>query len=132
MNPTLDLPSTSVTPAEVARRMDEYRRQAFISRAPAQVVYHGADISCPYPGCSLKIVGIHFQLEMLGDAQQASRWLGQWWNGPGLVGQCPHCGNPVLFGVTSKCMASAEDRSNGTCLPADWADKSKVVYQTDS
>src|SRR5438132_1691619 len=95
-----------VGPSEVARRLDEYRKLGFERRAPAQVVYKPPFVICPWSGCGLAIDGIRFQLELwLGQVQQ-DRLLDAWWNGPGLVGQCPKCGRYVLYGIDLKAMVA--------------------------
>ena len=110
----------AVPPEEVERRIAEYRRVSFERRLPAQVVYSGSAASCPWPGCDLRIAGIRFELETMGNSEQASRWLAAWWNGPGLVGRCPACTRHVLFEVTGKKAVTDLARLDFALLPEDW------------
>lgn len=117
----------AVPPEEVERRIAEYRRIGLQRRIPAQVVYPGAQALCPWPGCGLRIVGIVFQLDQMGDPAQASRWLASWWNGPGLVGRCPGCGQYVLFDVTEKRRVEDPADWGAALLPENWHQTSHLV-----
>jgi hypothetical protein len=118
-----------VPPEEVQRRIAEYRRLGFQRQAPPQVVYWGDNALCPWSGCGLWIAGIKFQLENMGDPSAVSRWLSSWWNGPGLVGRCPKCGNYVLFDVTGKQAVTDLGPLEGAVLPEDWHVKAYVVIK---
>jgi hypothetical protein len=116
-----------VPPEEVKRRLAEYRRVGFQRQAPAHVVYHEEQHGCPWAGCDLRIVGINFRLDALGDAAHQAEWLAAWWNGPGLVGRCPGCGRPVLFALDGK-RAVIDPAPWGTAvLPDDWHTIAHVV-----
>lgn len=128
--PTTEANST-VPPEEVKRRIAEYRRICFERKLPAQVVYHGVNAPCPWPGCGLRILGIRFELELLGDATQVSRWMDAWWNGPGLIGRCPHCRQNVLFDVTSKQAVTGPAPPGAGVLPEDWHEKAHVVVRPE-
>src|ERR1700682_281773 len=99
MNDASNLTVPVVAPKEVERRIEEYRRLGWEHRAPAHVVYHPNDQPCPWPDCVSRIAGINFQLDKMGDQSVHDRLLSAWWQGPGLVGQCPECGRFVLFGL---------------------------------
>src|SRR5947209_4984541 len=104
MNRTADLSYEQVAPEEVERRVEEYRRVSYLRRLPAQVVYPESLWKCPWPGCNFRIAGIHFQLEKMGEAAAKERLLAAWWQGQGLVGKCPSCGQNVLYGLREKRM----------------------------
>src|SRR5689334_22033002 len=116
-----------VPPAEVARRVAEYRRLGFQRQAPAHVVYHEEHLDCPWAGCDFRIAGINFRLELQGDAAAQTRWLAAWWNGPGLVARCPGCGRHVLFGLDGKRAVSDPAPWGDATLPDDWHQKAHVV-----
>jgi hypothetical protein len=127
MNPATAETTPVVPPEEVERRIAEYRRIGFERQIPALVVYPGPKGQCPWPGCDLRIVGIIFQLESMGDPAQVSRWLASWWQGPGLVGQCPGCNQYVVFDVTEKRRAPDPADLKAAMLPEDWHQKAHVV-----
>src|SRR5690349_9522827 len=112
-----------VTPEEVKRRVAEYRRMGFQRQAPAHVVYHEEHHSCPWAGCGLRIVGINFRLDALGDVARQAGWLAAWWNGPGLVGRCPGCGRYVLFTLDDKRAVLDPASWGAAVLPDDWHGK---------
>ena len=89
-------------------------------KAPAHVVYHDSDQPCPWPGCTARIAGINFQLEKMGDKSLCERLLSAWWQGPGLVGQCPGCGRLVLFGLRHKRKVEDAKAYGDFLLPDDW------------
>src|SRR5437588_12744688 len=93
---------SGVSPEEMERRLAEYRAQGFEHRTMPHIVYHDADILCPWPGCGYRIAGIDFQLEKLNDPARYGQLLAAWWQGPGLAGRCPGCGRYVLFGMAGK------------------------------
>src|SRR5438128_269880 len=114
----------TVAAEEVQRRIAEYRRLSFLGHLPAQVVYHDPYVACPWPGCGLRIAGINFQLDRMGDADQVARWLASWWNGPGLVARCPGCKHHVLYDVTCKqAVTNPTEVAPASLLPEDWHEK---------
>jgi hypothetical protein len=119
--------TAAVPPEEVARRIAEYRRISFERQLPAQVVYAPPKDLCPWPGCELRILGIRFQLESMGDPAQVSEWFASWWNGPGLVGRCPGCNRYVVFDVTEKRRATDLTALASSLLPEDWHQKARLV-----
>ncbi len=127
MNQTTTQATSVVPPEEVERRIAEYRRIGFERQIPPQVVYPGLKGLCPWPDCNLRIVGIIFQLETMGDPAQLSRWLNSWWKGPGLVGRCPGCNNYVVFDVTEKRRATDLAAVEPAMLPEDWHQKAHIV-----
>jgi hypothetical protein len=116
-----------VSPEEVELRIAEYRRLSFEGQLPPQVVYPGEASLCPWPDCGLRIAGIRFQLETMGDPTEVLRWTAAWWNGPGLVGRCPRCNRYVLFDVTGKQAVSDRAAFGGAVLPDDWHLNAYVV-----
>jgi len=122
-----DTANTPVPPEEVERRLAEYRRLGFQRQAPAQVVYQGAAVVCPWEGCGLRIDGIHFRLEQMGDRALQARLLDAWWNGPGLVGTCPRCQRLVLFGLLNKQALSGPVPPGAGIMPGDWSQKAHLV-----
>jgi hypothetical protein len=119
--------SAVVSPEEVRRRVAEYRRLGLQRQAPAHVVYQDEQHGCPWVGCDLRIAGVNFRLDTLGDAAHQAGWLAAWWNGPGLVGRCPGCGRHVLFTLDGK-RAVLDPASWGPALlPDDWHEKAHVV-----
>jgi hypothetical protein len=127
MNRTTNEPD--VPPEEVERRIGEYRRIGLERQLPAQVVYHPPEQPCPWPGCGLRIAGIHFQLENVEDEALRKQWLTAWWQGPGLVGCCPGCGRHVLFGLLSKQAVSDPSTMGPAVLPDDWHQKAHIVVR---
>lgn len=123
----IDLPA--VPAEEVNRRIDEYRRLGMTRKAPAQVVYQGSNVSCPWAGCVCKIAGIHFQLEKLTDPELYERLLTAWWQGPGLAGKCPGCGRDVLFSVTGKKAVADPSKLTNERLADDWHEKAHLVMR---
>ncbi len=119
----LDAPS----PAEVARRVNEFRALGFARRAPAQVVYQEAYVLCPWPGCGHRIDGIRFQLEHWCEPALLERLLEAWWKGPGLIGRCPKCSQWVLFGPTEKTAAMELDKWKAVVLPEEWQTNAHIV-----
>ncbi len=118
---------TTVPPEEVARRIAEYREVSFEHKAPAQVVYHPPHHFCPWPGCGYRIAAIAFQLEKMGNEELRARWLEAWWRGPGLVGVCPGCGHPVLFGLLDKQPVADSDLILYPALPDNWYQEAYFV-----
>jgi hypothetical protein len=117
----------AVSDAEKARRMAEYRKLGFERRAPAQVVYQEPHVLCPWPGCGLRIDGIHFQLDRWLDKSQLDTLLAAWWKGPGLVGKCPKCRNLVLFAVEGKSTVTDETSYVMARLADHWAVEAHIV-----
>jgi hypothetical protein len=116
-----------VPPEEVKRRIAEYRSIGFDRQAPAHVVYHDEQHGCPWAGCDLRIAGINFRLDALGDASHQAAWLAAWWNGPGLVGRCPRCGRYVLFTLEEKRAVIDPTAWGAAILPDNWHEKAHVV-----
>src|SRR5262249_43090332 len=127
VNQTTNAATPVVPPAEVARRVAEYRGTAFERKAAPQVVYLPDQHCCPWPGCDYRIVGIHYRLDALGSPEECARWLAAWWQGPGLVARCPGCGNLVLFDVQAKPQVSEEDLRNVEVLPDWWAQTARLA-----
>jgi hypothetical protein len=119
--------SSAVPPDEIARRMGEYRRIGYEKRAPAIIVYQAPCHFCPWPGCGYKIAGIDFELDKLGDPQLVERLRAAWWQGPGLVGRCPQCGQYVLFGMAEKKAVSDPAAFESALLPEWWARVAHIV-----
>jgi hypothetical protein len=119
-----------VSPSELARRLAEYRKLGFEHRAPAQVVYQEPFVVCPWPGCGLRIDGIHFQLDKWLNQSQQDQLMDSWWKGPGLVGRCPKCGQYVLFGIESKTTVKDTSTFANAVLPDTWATESHIVTKT--
>lgn len=117
----------AVTPEVEAQRLSEYRRLGGEQRAMPHIVYHGIQVSCPWPGCGFRIAGIDFQLEKLNDAARYTEWLAAWWQGPGLVGRCPGCGQYVLFGMTEKRAVPDPSAFSVAPLPDDWYQTAYVI-----
>ena len=116
----------AVSPEEVAHRITEYRRQGFERKTTPHIIYHGNHISCPWPGCGYQIAGVDFQLENYDQAFH-NQALAAWWQGPGLVGRCPGCGQFVLFGFIDK-QALADPIARGfVVLPDDWHQKAYIL-----
>lgn len=117
-----------VSSAEQERRIAEYRRVSFERDAPPQVVYHDPYVSCPWPDCTWRIDGIHFQLDEWADPSRRELYQEAWWQGRGLVGRCPGCGKYVLFSVSGK--AAVDDVCGLIVLPDDWHGHAHVVTKT--
>jgi hypothetical protein len=125
MNRSPETPISPVSPHEVARRVAEYRRMGFETRAKPHIIYRQQWDLCPWPGCEFRIAGIDFQLETGDPANYASQ-LAAWWLGAGLVGRCPGCNQYVLFGFHDK--QCVEDLTIGglVVLPDDWYQRAYV------
>jgi hypothetical protein len=120
----------AVAAEEVERRLAEYRRLGFQRQAPAQVVYQGPAVACPWAGCDLHVAGINFQLERMGDQTQRTNWLTSWWKGSGLVGLCPRCRRPVLFNLRGKETTTAPGQTDVSILPENWYQMAILVTAT--
>lgn len=123
MNRSAEVDMPIVPPAEVARRLAEYRQMGFEKKAMPHIVYHSPWDICPWPGCGFKIASIDFQLEM-GDNYVSQ--LAAWWLGPGLVGRCPGCNQNVLFGFNDKRCVSDPPDAGLVVLPDDWYQRAYV------
>ena len=121
-----------LSPTEKAERVADYRRLGFERRAPAQIVYQGPNIICPWPGCGMRIDGIHFELDRWLDKSDLNRLLESWWKGPGLVGQCPKCGQAVLFSIEGKKTIDDVKQFATSLLPQQWTTKAHIVTKTNS
>ena len=128
-NNSSSLAQSAVSPEEIERRIEEYRRGGWEHKAPAHVVYHHKDQPCPWPGCTARIAGINFQLDKMGDSDMLNRLLSAWWQGPGLVGRCPECGRYVLFGLCTKRKIQDETSLGDFLLPDDWHRIAYVVMK---
>ncbi len=128
MNRTADISSEQVTPEEVERRVQEYRRLGYLRRLPAQVVYAESHWRCPWPNCDYRIAGIHFQLEKMGGDSQPDL-LAAWWQGPGLVGKCPYCNQFVLYGLREKSMVSDPTLIPQSLMPENWHQIAHLVIR---
>lgn len=126
MNQTREAGVPTASPNEVAWRVDEYRQMGYERQAMPHIVYHPPWDLCPWPGCGFKIAGIDFQLET-ADSASYSGQLAAWWQGPGLVGRCPKCGQYVLFGFNDKRGVSDPKASGLVVLPDDWYQKAYVL-----
>jgi hypothetical protein len=131
MNRVAEAAPQTVSPDEEARRIQEYRLGGFQRLAPAQVVYHGDTVRCPWPGCDICIAGIRFRLEEMGDAPQVARWMSAWWKGPGLVARCPRCSHHVLFDITGKQTVSEPVPVMHAVLPEDWQAHAHLVVKPE-
>jgi hypothetical protein len=124
---SVEVPATSVSPEEIARRIAEYRRMGWEHRSPAIMVYPPDQQLCPWPGCGTRIAGVRFNLEQLGDPALQERLLSAWWQGPGLVGRCPGCGRHVLFGYEVKQAVADPVEYAFALLPEGWADQAHLA-----
>ena len=116
----------AVTPEEVVRRIADYRRQGFEHKTMPHIIYHGVHITCPWPGCGYRIAGIDFQLEHYDPAFH-NQALAAWWQGSGLVGRCPGCGQFVLFGINDKQTVTDPNTGGFVVLPDDWHQKAYIL-----
>jgi hypothetical protein len=124
-------PTPRVSPEEKEQLLAEYRRLGFEHRSPAHVVYHGAHVFCPWPDCDHRIAAIGFHLEKMGAPPSVECYLEAWWQGAGLVGNCPSCGRPVLFGMTDKQVVTDLATSGFLALPDDWHQKAFLVPEPE-
>lgn len=127
MSQTTSRSIPAVSPEEAQRWIAEYRRLGFEHQAPAHVVYHPPHQLCPWHGCGYRIAAIGFRLDGLGDPAHIGQWLEAWWQGPGLVGPCPGCGQLVLFGMSEKQMVAERAGLKVPVLPDDWYLKAALV-----
>ena len=126
MSPLTPAKPEAAPAEEVARRVAEYRRQAFERNTMPHIVYHGTHIGCPWPGCGHQIAGIDFQLENY-DPTFHNQALAAWWQGPGLVGRCPGCSRSVLFGFNDKQAVPDPTAGGFALLPDDWHQRASIV-----
>jgi hypothetical protein len=122
-------PKSEISADEIKGRVEEYRSLGFKRKAPAQVVYEQPHDACPWAGCDIRIAGINFQLEKMGDADSISQWLASWWMGPGLIGPCPNCKRLVLFEIDGKRAVSDPGGMERCQLPNDWHQKAHLVIK---
>jgi hypothetical protein len=118
-----------VPPEEVQRRIAEYRRIGFERHLPAIVVYQDPNTACPWPDCDLRIAGIAFRLDRMGDHALYYRLLVAWWQGPGLVGRCPRCHRNILFDLSGKKTVTDLGPYESALLPEDWDQKAHLVIR---
>jgi hypothetical protein len=126
----VDTHLTPIPPSEQKRRVAEYQRLGLEFRAPAQVVYQGPSVFCPWPACGYRIDGIHFQLEKWADPTVRERLLESWWK-VGLAGKCPKCRQWVLYTVTSKLPLTDLIAFGTAMMPEDWHEKDHIVTKHD-
>ena len=117
----------SVPPAEVERRVAEYRRQAFERQAVPHGLYEEPFIVCPWPGCGFRIAGVDFRLEAGADPTLYSRAISAWWQGSGIVGRCPGCHQFVLYSIGKKQQVSDPAAAGLTVLPDDWFQRAYIL-----
>ena len=91
------------------------------------IIYHGAQQLCPWPGCGFRIAGVDFQLEKVNDPARCNQWLAAWWQGSGLVGRCPGCGQYVLFSMQGKQAVSDPSTAGSALLPDDWYQNAYLI-----
>jgi hypothetical protein len=127
MKGTAQAASHAVPPEEVERRIAEYRARGLERRARPHIVYHDPFIVCPWPGCGYRIAGIDFPLEKLQDPARYSQLLAAWWQGPGLVGRCPGCGQYVLFTMDKKQAVQDPAAAGLVVLPDDWFQNAYLI-----
>jgi hypothetical protein len=120
MNRNETVVGQEVSPAETDRRLAEYRSEGFRQRAIPHIIYHGDQLLCPWPGCGYRIAGIDFQLEKLNDPGLYIQLLAAWWQGQGLAGRCPGCGQFVFFGMLGKRAVQDPAAEGLVVLPDDW------------
>jgi hypothetical protein len=117
--------SSTIPAAEIARRIEEYRRSALEHRLPAQVIYQGDARFCPWPNCDERIDGIVFQFDIWCSAEKAASLIQAWWE-TGVVDPCPKCGRLVLFSLLDK-RAVEHSTGNQELLSGDWFTKAHLV-----
>ena len=81
----------------------------------------------PGPDAGLRIAGIDFQLEKMNDPPRYKQFLAAWWQGPGIVGRCPGCGNYVLFGMSDKQPVDDPAAAGLMVMPDDWYQNAYIV-----
>lgn len=86
------------------------------------VVYVGAFILCPWPGCGYRIELIDFNLEKTSDPALYALVMSQWGLQAdfGLVARCPSCKQFVRFGLTEKVAVADPSQTGLPVLPDDW------------
>ncbi|TMQ34488.1 MAG: hypothetical protein E6K70_07360 [Planctomycetota bacterium] len=127
MDNTTKTATRSVPPEEQERRIAQHRRQGFEKQAMPHIIYHGAQQLCPWPGCGFRIAGVDFQLEKVNDPARCNQWLAAWWQGSGLVGRCPGCGQYVLFSMQCKQAVSDPSTAGSALLPDDWYQNAYLI-----
>ena len=124
------LTETSALPVpteEVERRLAEYRRLGIEHQAMPHGVYQDPFLLCPWPGCGFRISAVDFQIEKTGDPALYRNVLSGWWQGPGIAGRCPGCGNYVLYSMTEKKRVTEPIGPGFTVLPDDWHQTAYIV-----
>jgi hypothetical protein len=127
MTPATHPNAAVVPPEEVDRRLAEMRRTFWEHRVAPQVVYQPVHWPCPWPGCDLRIAGIRFELDRMGQPEQMDSWLTSWWQGPGLIARCPGCGRDVLFGIFAKRAVPDPAGAAAPRLPDDWHQRAHLT-----
>jgi hypothetical protein len=122
----------TVPPDEVERRVAEYRRLAFEHEAMPRSVYQEPFIICPWPGCGFRVVAVDFQIEKHGNPALNNRAVFAWWQGPGIVGRCPGCGQFVLFSIGQKQQVPDPPPAHFVVLPDDWHQQAYIVSRTQT
>lgn len=127
MNPSANPATSSVSPEEIHRRIELYRREGFKHQGKPQVIYHDEFVICPWTGCDYRIAAVDFRIEKLNDPALYKQVMAAWWQGPGIVARCPGCDNYVIFSVTEKRCAEQADIEQVTVLPDDWHQQAHIV-----
>jgi hypothetical protein len=120
MNRAVNQPISPVSREEENVLIDEYRREGYKRQAMPHMVYHPPYQICPWPNCGFRIASIDFQVEKLTDPNLKRELLAAWWQGPGMVGRCPGCGNFVLFSMDDKKAVEHPESKGLKILPEDW------------
>lgn len=85
------------------------------------VVYLGAYLLCPWPGCGYRIELLDFQLELSNDPTLYAQAIARWGEADfGLVGRCPGCREFVLFSPKEKRTIESPASCGLPVLPDDW------------
>ncbi len=119
--------TSTVPPEEVERRIAEYRRLGYEHQAMPHGIYEDPFIVCPWPGCGFRIAAVDFHIEKRGDPTLYKGAVTAWWQGPGIVGRCPGCGNHVLFSMSDKRQVNDPAAVGMILLPDDWHQTAYIV-----
>jgi hypothetical protein len=119
--------ASQVSPEEIERRIEEYRREGFKRRAMPHAVYEDPYIVCPWGDCGYRIAAVDFHIEKMGDPGLHSRVISAGWQGPGIAGRCPGCGRFVLFSLSAKQPVDDPMAAGLTVLPDDWHQYAYIV-----
>jgi hypothetical protein len=118
---------TQVPEEEVARRIAEMKQLGYQRCLPTDVIFLDPFVVCPWPSCGLRMAGIKFRLEQVGDPELRERLYTAWWLKAGLVGACPRCNRPVRFSLDEHGQGR-KDRADtlppgAERLPDDWRER---------